>query len=284
MAPNDGEQKEILTRIAMPSKHYFRCLILTGAAMGLFLFVTSFPAGAQWVNYPTAGVPRTADGKPNLAGPAPKTQDGRPDFSGVWQPDDQKFFQNLATGLKPEDVPMQAWAKELQQLRVTRDHVDDPLARCLPHGVPRVNTNGLFPFKIIQTPSLVVILYEQLYLFRQIFMDGRKLGNDAPAAWLGYSTARWDGDTLVVETAGFNDKTWLDTQQGHPASDALHVTERFRRPDFGHLEMQATIDDPKAYTKAWTSTTQKFHLLLGTDILEFICIEGEKDLPHLIAK
>ncbi len=239
MAPNDGEQKEILTRIAMPSKHYFRCLILTGGAMGLFLFVTSFPAGAQWVNYPTAGVPRTADGKPNLAGPAPKTQDGRPDFSGVWQPEDQKFFQNLAAGLKPEDVPMQAWAKELQQLRVTRDHVDDPLARCLPHGVPRVNTNGLFPFKIIQAPSLVVILYEQLYLFRQIFMDGRKLGNDAPAAWLGYSTARWDGDTLVVETAGFNDKTWLDTQQGHPASDALHVTERFRRPDFGHLEMQA---------------------------------------------
>jgi len=195
----------------MPAKHYFRCLILTGAAMGLFLFVMAFPLGAQWVNYPAAGVPRTADGKPNLSGPVPSTQDGRPDFSGLWQPDDQKFFQNLAAGLKPEDVPMQAWAKQLQQLRVTRDHVDDPLARCLPHGVPRVNTNGLFPFKIIQTPSLVVILYKQLYLFRQIFMDGRKLGNDAPAAWLGYSTARWDGDSLVVETAGFNDKTWLDT-------------------------------------------------------------------------
>src|SRR2546428_13252723 len=131
-----------------------------------------------------------------ISGDRRQTQDGRPDFSGVWQPDDQKFFQNLAAGLKPEDVPMQAWAKELQQLRVTRDHVDDPLARCLPPGVPRVNTNGLFPFKIIQTPSLSVIFYEQLYLFRQIFMDGRKLGNDAPAAWLGYSTARWDGDTL----------------------------------------------------------------------------------------
>jgi len=283
MAPNDGDLKEILKKILMHTKHYFRCWILVGAAIGVFLFVTS-PAGAQWVNYPTAGIPRTADGKPNLAGPVPRTTDGKPDFSGVWQPDDQKFFQNLAAGLKPEDVPMQPWAKDLQQLRVARDHVDDPLARCLPHGVPRVNTNGLFPFKMIQTPGLVVMLYEQLYLFRQIFLDGRKLGNDAPPAWLGYSTAKWEGDTLVVETSGFNDKTWLDTQQGHPATEALRVTERFRRPDFGHLELQATIDDPKAYTKPWTSTTQKFHLVLNTDILEFICIEGEKDLPHLRTK
>jgi hypothetical protein len=268
----------------MNTKHDLRVLILISAAVGIFLCAISLPVYAQWVNYPTAGIPRTADGKPNLSGPVPRTPDGKPDFSGVWQPDDQKFFQNLAAGLKPEDVPMQPWAKELQQRRVDRDHVDDPLARCLPHGVPRVNTNGLFPFKIIQTPTLVVILYEQLYLFRQVFMDGRSLGNDAPPSWLGYSTGKWDGDTLVVETSGFNDKTWLDTQQGHPASEALHVTERFRRPDFGHLELQATIDDLKAYTKHWTTTTQKMHLVPGTDILEYICNENEKDLPHLIGK
>jgi len=268
----------------MHTKYSFRHLILTGAVTSIFLVGMSLPGRAQWVNYPSAGIPRTVDGKPDLSALAPRTPDGKPNLSGVWMPDDARFFQNLAAGLKPEDVSMQPWAKDLQQLRVARDHGDDPLARCLPHGVPRVNTNSLFPFKIVQTPELIVILYEQMYLFRQVFMDGRKLGNDALPAWLGYSTAKWDGDTLVVETSGFNDKTWLDTVQGHPATEALHVTERFRRPDFGHLELQATIDDPKAYTKPWTTTTQRMHLVPGTDVLEFICSENEKDLQHLPSK
>jgi len=256
--------------------------ILVNAAF--LLCVISLSAGAQWLNYPTAGIPRTPDGKPDLSAPAPRTTDGKPDFSGVWQADSQAYFGNLAAGLKPEDVPMQPWAKTLQQQRENNAHADDPLARCLPHGVPRVNTNGLFPFKIIQTPGLVVLLYEQLYLFRQVFMDGRRVAPDVNASWLGYSTGKWDGDTLVVETSGFNDRTWLDTQKGHPATEALHVTERFRRVDFGHLELQATIDDPKAYTRPWTTTTQKMHLALGTDILEFICNENERDLPHLTTK
>ncbi len=147
--------------------------------------------------------------------------------------------------------------KALQQKYEDNLHGDDPLARCLPHGVPRINTNGLFPFKIIQTPGLVVVLYEQLGLFRQIFLDGRTLAKDINPTWMGYSTGKWDGDTLVVETSGFNDKTWLDTQKGRPASDALHVTERFRRTNFGIMEVVATIDDPKAYTKPWTTTPQK---------------------------
>src|SRR5438128_7136516 len=209
----------------------------------LFLCVMPLSVSAQWLNLPTAGIPRTADGQPDLSAAAPRTADGKPDFSGVWQADTQAYFGNLAAGLKPEDVPMQPWAKTLQQQREDNAHADDPLAHCLPHGVPRINTNGLFPFKIIQTPGLVVILYEQLYLFRQVFMDGRKLAEDANPAWLGYLTGKWEGETLVVETSGFNDKTWLDTQQGHPATEALHVTERFRRTDFGHLELQATIDD-----------------------------------------
>ena len=246
--------------------------------------MTSLAASAQWLNYPTAGIPRTPDGKPNLSAPAPKTADGKPDLSGVWMAEDQKYFMNLATGLKPEEIPLQPWAKALQQKREDNVHGDDPLARCLPHGVPRINTNGIFPFKIIQTPGLVVILYEQLNLFRQIFMDGRTLAKDVNPTWLGYSTGKWDGDTLVVETSGFNDKTWLDTEKGHPATEALHVTERWRRTNFGNMEVRATIDDPKAYTRPWTTTTQRMHLQLGTDILEFICNENEKDIPHMVGK
>jgi hypothetical protein len=248
------------------------------------LMVLSAHAWAQWLNLPTAGVPQTPDGKPNLSAPAPKAPDGKPDLSGIWMAEDQKYFMNLATGLRPEDVPFQPWARALQQQREDNVHGDDPLARCLPHGVPRINTNGIFPYKIVQTPGIVVILYEQLNLFRQIFMDGRKLAKDPNPTWLGYSTGTWDGDTLVVETSGFNDKTWLDTEKGLPATEALHVTERFQRTNFGNLEIQATIDDPKAYTKPWTTTIQRARLQLGTEILEFICNENEKDLPHMVGK
>ena len=250
----------------------------------LAVLALSLPAAAQWVNYPAAGIPLGPDGKPNLAAPAPKAADGKPDLSGVWQAEGQTYFFDLAAGLKPGDVSMQPSAEALQKERVARLHGDDPLARCLPHGVPRINTNGIFPYKIIQTPQVIVILYEQLNLFRQIFLDGRQLAKDPNPSWLGYSTGKWDGDTLVVETSGFNDKTWLDTEKGHPATEALHVIERFRRPNFGTLEVRATIDDPKAYTKPWTTTVQKMDLQLGTDILEFICNEDEKDLVHLPGK
>jgi hypothetical protein len=241
-------------------------------------------ASGQWLNYPTAGIPRTADGKPNLSAPAPRTADGKPDLTGVWEADGQTYFFDLAAGLKPGDVVPQAWAKALQQKYEDNLHGDDPLARCLPHGVPRINTNGLFPFKIIQTPGLVVILYEQLNQFRQIFLDGRTLAKDLNPTWLGYSTGKWDGDTLVVESSGFNGKAWLDTQKGHPASEELHVTERFRRKDFGTMEVVATIDDPKTYTKPWTTTPQKMLLQLNSDLLEFICNENEKDAPHMVGK
>jgi hypothetical protein len=248
------------------------------------MLLIAVPASAQWLNYPAAGVPKGPDGKPDLLARAPRTAGGKPDLSGVWMTEGQDFFFDLATGLKPGQVVLQPSARLLQQQREANLHGDDPLARCLPHGVPRVNTNGLFPFKIIQTPGLIVILYEQLNLFRQVFMDGRKLAANPNPTWLGYSTGKWDGDTLVVETSGFNDKTWLDTVKGRPASEALHVTERFRRKDFGNMEVQATIDDPKSYTKPWTTTTQKIHLQLDTDILEFICGENEKDIPHMTAK
>ena len=257
------------------------CLSTSVITVALLVSAT---ASAQWQNYPTAGIPRGPDGKPDLSAPAPKAPDGKPDLSGVWQAEGQTYFFDLASGLKPGDVSMQPSAQQLQAKRVARDHQDDPLARCLPHGVPRINTNGIFPYKIIQTPQVVIILYEQLNLFRQVFLDGRRLVKDPNPAWLGYSTGHWDGDTLVVETSGFNDKTWLDTTMGHPASDALHVIERFHRKNFGTLEVQATIDDPKTYTKPWTTTIQKADLQLETDIMEFICNENEKDLKHLDVK
>ena len=237
--------------------------------------VFASPAAAQWKNIPPP---------PNLSAPAPRTADGKPDLSGVWQADGQTYFFDLAAGLKPEDVVALPWARALQQQREDNVHADDPLARCQPHGVPRINTNGLFPFKIVQTPTLVVLLYEQLNLFRQVFLDGRTLSTDVNPQWLGYSIGRWEGDTLVVDTRGFNDKTWLDTQKGRPASDALHVVERFRRPKFGDLEVVATIDDPKAYAKPWTTTTQHFKLQPATDLIEFICSENEKDRPHMVGK
>jgi hypothetical protein len=244
------------------------------ATFAAFLTVLEISVGAaaQWKNMPPA---------PRLSAPAPRMADGKPDLSGVWQADGQTYFFDLAAGLKDGDVVMLPWARAEQQRREANLHGDDPLARCMPHGVPRINTNGLFPFKIVQTPRLVVILYEQLNLFRQVFMDGRRLSDDVNPTWLGYSTGRWDGDTLVVDTRGFNDKTWLDTQRGRPASDALHVVERFRRPKYGELEIVATIDDPKTYAKPWTTTAQHNTLQTDTDILEFICTENEKDRPHM---
>jgi hypothetical protein len=240
--------------------------------MRTLVVAAALALAAQWTNYPKA---------PNLSGPPPRSADGHPDLSGLWQADGQTYFFDLAAGLKPEDVVMLPWARAEQQRRAEREHGDDPLARCLPHGVPRINTNGLFPFKIVQTPGLVVILYEQLNLFRQVFLDGRKLTPDVNPTWLGYSTGHWDGDTLVVDTRGFNDKTWLDTRMGRPATDALHVVERFRRPKYGELEIVATIDDPKTYAKAWTTTPQHNRLQTGTELMEFICSENEVDRPHM---
>lgn len=256
---------------------------ISSASRWLLACVLAAPLAAQWLNYPTAGIP-LKNGKPDLGAPAPKTADGKPDLSGIWEAEDQTYFFDLAAGLKPGDVVPTPWAQAVQKQREDNLHADDPLARCLPHGVPRVNTNGLFPFKIIQTPKELVILYEQLGLFRQVFLDGRTLARNVNPTWLGYSTGRWDGDTLVIETSGFNDKTWLDTTKGRPATEALHVTERFRRTSFGDMEVRATIDDPRAYEKPWTTAVQKMHLMLDAEILEFICNEDEKDIQHMPGK
>jgi hypothetical protein len=254
-------------------------LQLTVLVASLVLICT--PADAQWRKVPAAAMPRGSDGKPNLAAPAPRLADGHPDLSGIWEATGG-YNQNIAKDLKADEVPYQSWAKALAAERATgAKEKEDPDANCLPQGIPRISAVPP-PWRIMQTPGYVAILYEAFNLWRQIFLDGRELGDDYIPTWMGYSTGKWDGDTLVVDTRGFNGKTWLD-QSGKPATDALHVTERFRRKDFGHMEVQITIDDPKAYTKPWTVTEQA-RLRPDTDLLEYICNENNVDVQHLSGK
>ena len=251
--------------------------LFTAIAVGA-LVLTS-PASAQWTKIPQTGVPRTSDGQLNLSAPPPRLPDGTPDLSGIWEPSSNRYVGNIAADLEPEDVPMQPWAKALFESRVDGSHArEDPPASCLPQGVPRINAAPA-PWRIVQTRGLVAILYEAFNLWREIFLDGREMIADANPTWHGYSTGKWEGDTLVVDTKGFNGRTWLD-QGGHPTTDALHVIERFRRKDFGHMEIRITIDDPKAYTRPWT-VTQEVQLRPDTELIEFICTENNRDLEHL---
>jgi hypothetical protein len=240
------------------------------------------PLRAQWLDYRAPGVPRTSTGKVNLSAPTPKAPDGKPDLSGVWE-SGPEYFYDLANDLKPGDVVMQPWAKKLQAEREGKDHQDDPLSQCMPPGVPRINMTtpaAPHPFKIVQTPSLVLLLYETSAnsTFRQVFLDGRPLPKDPQPTWLGYSAGRWDGDALVVDTIGFNGRSWVDTAKGHPQTERAHVTERFTRRDFGHLEIDITIDDPGAYEKPWRAKVP-VQLLADSDLIETYC-ENEKDQAH----
>jgi hypothetical protein len=239
------------------------------------------PVYGQWVKVPAGAIPRGPDGKPNLSAQVPRSADGHPDLSGVWESGGAKYIENIAADLKPGDVPLQPWAKALVAERADGSHSgEDPPANCLPRGVPRINASPP-PWRVIQRSDVIGILYESDNTWRQIFMDGRELADDAPPAYLGYSTGKWDGDTLVVDTRGFNGKTWLD-QTGKPTSESLHVTERFRRTDFGHIEIVITIDDPKVYTKPWT-VTEHPRLAPNSEVFESPC-ENNRDLLHLGGK
>ena len=229
---------------------------------------------AQWLNYPTPGIPRTPEGKPNLSAPAPRMPDGKPDLSGLWKiVRGGKYSLNVAADLKPEEI--QPWARALarRQMEEQGDGVN-----CLPGG-PQVG--GIITlYKFVQTNGLVIVLHEAGTgdAFRQIFMDGRDLPKDPTPSWYGYSVGRWDGDAL--DTIGFNDKTVLDAFR-HPHTEALHITERLRRPDFGHIELQQTYEDPGAYARAWTITLN-LELDSSNEILEYFCSENERDLMHRV--
>ncbi|MBV8846911.1 MAG: hypothetical protein JO307_29225 [Bryobacterales bacterium] len=239
------------------------------------LTILALPVAAQWIDYKAPGIPRLPDGKPDLSAPAPKTADGKPDLSGIWRGGGGRFDYDVAPGLKPDDI--QPWAEKLRQERIGDFRKDSPLARCLPVSVSFHNSRDLS--RIVQTPGLIVILYESPNSpHRTIFTDGRELPKDPSPTWLGYSVAHWDGDTLVVESTGFNDKGWLDVG-GHPNSDALRITERYHRRDFGHMDLEMTLNDPKVFSKP---VVMQMHKVLSpdTEILEDVC-ENERDRGHL---
>ena len=267
------------------------------------LVASPFALSAQWSRYPTAGVPRTPTGATNLNAPAPRTPQGKPDLSGIWRntqparlpefgtpapprdpnqpPTGLDQFRDIGTGLK-DGLPLTPWAADLKKKRMADFSKDNPDAHCLPMGNMQFHTHPQ-PRKIVQTPQLIVILYEGNAGIRQIFLDGRPLPNPgAEPWWYGYSTGKWDGDTLVVETVGFRDDVWLDIN-GSPLTGAGKMTERFRRVNYGSLEIEITVEDPKAYTKPWTVTVKQF-IVLDTEMIEFICGEGERDVPHLVGK
>jgi hypothetical protein len=251
---------------------------MTRLAAATALLLASVPLAAQWLHYPTPGMPRTPEGKPNLSAPAPKMPDGKPDLSGIWASADNKYLQNLAAdGI---EVPFQPWAEKLYKERSENLGKGRPSERCLTHGVTDFDALGI-NWKIIQTPAMIAVLYEAYNHYRQIFLDGRPLPKPTQPAYLGYSVGRWEGEILVVDTTGFNDVGWLD-DGGHPQTEALHVTERFRRRDFGHMDLQLTIDDPKAYTKAW-GPTLRLNFQPDDELMESIC-ENEKDVPHMVGK
>jgi len=246
----------------------------------------------QWLRYPTEGVPRKADGKPNLEAPTPRLPDGNPDFSGIWHasnrnpctPGTGEFIEcgteiggsrlagNLCRTL-PGGLPYQPWAAEIVKQRTADLSRDDPHVRCLPDNPPRAWTLPHLT-KAIHTPKLLALLYEVNAMYRQIFIDGRPQPVDPTPGWNGYSTAHWEHDTLVVETRGFRDGLWIDTG-GSPMSDVAKMTERMRRPNYGTLDIELTVDDPKVYTRPWTVSLRQA-IELDTELVDEFCLENEK--------
>jgi hypothetical protein len=263
---------------------------------------------AQWLNFPAQGIPRTKDGKPNLSAATPRAATGKPDLSGVWSTDPTpfeemerlfgdlkpfavpgddprtftKYFLNIFADFRPEDVPFRPEAAQAFKRHMeTTTNDQAPTTRCLPAGIPMGDLLPL-PRRVIHAPGVLTVVYEGINPHRMIYTDGRKLPVDPQPAWMGYSVGRWDGDTLVVESSGFTGRSWLDGI-GHARSEATRITERIRRRDFGHLEIDVTIDDPGTYTKPF-SVRYTQTLVPDTDVLEYICNENEKDRVHVTGK
>ena len=224
----------------------------------LILLVGSMPAGAQWLDRRTPGIPRTADGKPNLTAPAPRTPDGKTDFSGVWNGPVPELLLDAANA-KP-------WANDVVRQRQSEYWKTRPSYQCLPSG-PEADRSAGWK-RILQTPTMIAILNDDL-TYRVIHMDGRQLEKNPAPSWQGYSVGHYEGDVLVVESNGYNDKTWL-SRYGQPHTEALRVTERLQRKDLGHLHVEVTFTDPEAYVKPW-SFTSDMTLAADTDMIEAVC-------------
>jgi hypothetical protein len=257
------------------------------ATAAVLMGLAAGAADAQWPRYPTPDVPRTADGEVDLDGPVPRTADGHPDLSGLWRvprgagndlevPDDappiagfRDVGQNIEGGL-----PFQDWARELRAEREADGSADNPEAHCLPMGNMQFHTQG-FPRLFVQTPRLIVILYEASMGYRQIYTDGRPSPDNDPQPWYyGYSTGHWEDDALVVTTTNFRDGEWLDIL-GSPLTDAATVTERFVRTSFGRMHIDITVDDPRAYTEPWTVRVNQ-QIMVDEELIEFVCLENQR--------
>jgi hypothetical protein len=263
-------------------------VVLVGAV------VLTAPIAAQWLNYPTPGMPRKADGKVDMAAAAPKLADGKPDLSGTWTSDEvdprrpgvppdphdattSRRMINLGIELKG-GLPYQPWAAALAKQRTANQAKDDPHVKCFPDNFLRAyGTPHLLKF--VHSPNLLVVLNEWNAGFRQVFTDARPLPKDPNPSWQGYSSAKWEGDALVIDTIGVRDDTWIDWN-GSVITEAAKVRERIRRPDFGHLEIEVTVDDPKAYTKPFTVMIKE-RMIADTELIEEICLENEQDLKHM---
>jgi hypothetical protein len=263
-----------------------------------FLLAAAMPLAAQWLDHPDGRTPRTTDGKPNLTAPAPRAN-GKPDLSGVWQAErspardyaqvmgrqgvnlqvdltDLSIYAiNLFWGVKSAQEPLTPEGRAVLQRNLKSGAY--PPSQCLPTGIPSFML--IYAFKIIQTPRETVMISETGDPARQIYTDGRSLPKDPDPSWVGYSVGKWDGDTFVIETNGTTERSWLDGL-GHPRSDAMHISERYRRRDFGHLDLEVTFADPKYYTRAFTMKTA-LTLIPDSDVLEFVCTENEKDRRHI---
>lgn len=278
---------------------------LGSAALAILLASAATPALAQWPPYPTPNVPKLPNGKPDLKGPVPRTTHGHPDLTGIWAvvrppnsgggpPGSKKkrkivkpppgtpplaTFFDIGANM-PDGLPLRPWAKKLKDKRMAAHDSGNPDAHCLPLGYMQFHLHPQ-PRRIVQTPQEIVIMYESNYGLRQIFTDGRALPNNDPQPWwYGYSVGHWDGDTLVVKSTDFRDGGWLDVH-GSPLTDKATITERYRRLDFGHLQIDVTIDDPKAYTKPFTVRVNQ-RIMLNTNLIEFICNENEQDSNYYV--
>jgi len=271
--------------------------LITAVLVILGMPFASTPLAAQWLKYPTAGVPRKADGKVDMSAAAPRLADGKPDFSGIWttaEPDTRptagvdspadpskirgsRQMANIGIDL-PGGLPYQPWLVPIVKERTANLAIDDPHIKCLPdnflraYGMPHL-------LKFVHTPNLLVVLNELNAGYRQVFTDARPLPVDPTPSWQGYSSAKWSGDTLVIDTIGLRDDTWIDWN-GSVLTESAKVREQIRRPNFGHLEVQVTVDDPKAYTKPWT-VTLKQRIVVDTELIDEICLENEQSLKHL---
>ena len=235
---------------------------------------------AQWLHQPTSGVPRLANGQPDWAAPVPQASNGHPDLSGQWRMAPNRYGSNLTEDLKPQE--MQPWARAVHQERSS--NLQSPYASCLPLGP--MNTTGtvgnyMDGFKFVQTPNLILMLYVDL-TYRQVFLDGRSLEKEPNPAWMGYSVGHWEGDTLVIQSNGYNSRTWLDLD-GDPHSEGLRITERFHRRDFGHMDLNVTLEDPAVYSRPIRFDTV-LQPVVDTEMMEYVCAENEKDRSHMTGK